>query len=63
MGSSNKLEKTRLNRGGEKMKGIIPFSCIDDVVELTKLFEQTGRTVTVEKNYIRVEEEDENEGN
>ena len=43
------------------MKGIIPFSCIDDVDELTKLFEQTGKVVTVEKNYIRVEEESQDE--
>lgn len=43
------------------MKGIIPFECIEDLDQLTKLFEQTGRAVTVEKNYIRVEEESQDE--
>ena len=42
-------------------KGIIPFSCIKDLDEIKELFEQAGYTVTVEKNYIRIEEEDKNE--
>ena len=46
---------------GEKMKGIIPFSCIKDLDEIKDLFEQAGHAVTVEKNYIRVEEESQDE--
>ena len=38
-------------------KGIIPFSCINDVDELVTLFRATGYLVTVveAKKYIRVE--------
>ena len=49
--------------GGDKMtKGIIPFSCIDDVEELITLFQATGYLVTVveSKKYIRVERIDSN---
>ena len=38
-------------------KGIIPFECIEDLDQLTKLFKESGYAVTVEKNYIRVEKE------
>jgi len=43
-------------------KGIIPFSCIDDVEELITLFQATGYLVTVveSKKYIRVERIDSN---
>ena len=43
------------------MKGIIPFSCIKDLDEIKELFEQAGYAVTVERNYIRVEEESQDE--
>ena len=43
-------------------KGIIPFECIEDLDQLKELFEQTGYTVTVEHNYIRLEEEENEKG-
>ena len=44
-------------------KGIIPFNCIEDIDELSRLFIETGYVVTVEaeKKYIRVERIDSDE--